>query len=142
MRARGLVIAGMATGALVGLLLSVLTRIPLGVDPEGHACHCMSWWWAALLTAVFIPLVAAFSSRLMAMKWTCYKPPMLQLVPVAFLTFVMPVLGPVFGGHGGFTEIPIVTLMGAVGGLFWSMPYILWVGFLPRSRRNNDNHIR
>ena len=129
MRERGLVIAGMATGALVGLLLSGLTRIPLGVDPEGHEYHCMYWWWSALLTAVFIPLMAAFSSRLMAMKWACYKPRMVQLIPVAFLTFVMPALGPVFGGNGGFTEIPIVTLMGAVGGLFWSVPYVLWARF-------------
>lgn len=126
MRSRDLVISGMATGALVGLLLSGLIRIPLGVDPEGHAYHCMYWWWSALLTAIFVPLTAALSSCLMAIRWTCCKPRMAQLIPVAFLTFIIPVLGPVFGGNGGSREIPLMMLMGAVGGVFWSMPCVLW----------------
>ena len=37
----------------------------------------------------------------------------------------MPVLGPVFGGSGDLLEIPTIALLGALGGLFWSLPFAL-----------------
>ena len=38
-------------------------------------------------------------------------------------------LGSVFGGTRDLIEVPIVTFMGAVGGAFWSTPYVLWNHF-------------
>ena len=37
----------------------------------------------------------------------------------------MPVLGPVFDGSGDLLEIPTIALLGALGGLFWSLPFAL-----------------
>ena len=117
-----LLLSGMATGALVGLLLSVVTQIPLGDNPKTD--HVMSHMSSALLTLVSIPLASAFSIRFGAKKLKLSEPRLLQLIPVAFLTLFIPVFGALMGTPNKI-NVPLITLLGAAGGAFWSTPFVL-----------------
>ena len=114
-------VPGMATGALVGLLLSVVIQIPLGDNPK--TALVMSHMSTALLTLVGIPLASAFSIRFGAKKLKLYEPRLLQLIPVAFLTLFIPVFGALMGTPNKI-NVPLITLLGAAGGAFWSMPFV------------------
>ena len=116
-----LLLCGMATGALVGLLLSVVIQIPLGDNPK--TALVMSHMSTALLTLVGIPLASAFSIRFGAKKLKLYEPRLLQLIPVAFLTLFIPVIGALMGTPNEI-NVPLITLLGAAGGAFWSMPFV------------------
>ncbi len=51
----------------------------------------------------------------------------LMLITVCYLTFLVPVLGPLFGGPDpDLMFVSILGLLGAVGGLFWSIPFVLF----------------
>ena len=113
-----LLLCGMATGALVGLLLSVVVQIPLGDNPK--TALVMSHMSTALLTLVGIPLASAFSIRFGAKKLKLYEPRLLQLIPVAFLTLFIPVFGALMGTPNKI-NVPLITLLGAAGGAFWMM---------------------
>ena len=50
----------------------------------------------------------------------------LMLIPVCYLTFLVPVLGPLFGGPDpDFRFVSTLALLGAMGGLFWSLPFVV-----------------
>ena len=114
-------LSGMATGALVGLLLSVVIQIPLGDNPK--TALVMSHMSSCLLTFVGIPLASAFSIRFGAKKLKLCEPRLLQLIPVAFLTLFIPVFGALMGTPNKI-NVPLITLLGAAGGAFWSMPFV------------------
>ena len=58
----------------------------------------------------------------------------LMLVPVCYLTFLVPVLGPLFGGPDpDLMFVSTLALLGAVGGLFWSLPFVAWTYIRKRS---------
>ena len=80
--------------------------------------------WELGVALVSPALVAAFVSLLT-------KSRLKNLVAVAYLTLLIPVLGPAFGGTG--TEpIWLFGGLGLVGGLVWSTPFALWVLFRAR----------
>ncbi len=81
----------MATGALVGLLMSVVTGIPIGGK------NVMSAGWSALLTVIGTPLASAFLVRYGAKKWEFFEPCLKHLIPVTFLTLFIPVFGVLMG---------------------------------------------
>ena len=91
----GLFPIGMATGALVGLLMSVVTGIPIGGK------NVMSAGWSALLTVIGTPLASAFLVRYEAKKWEFFEPYLKHLIPVAFLTLFIPVFGVLMGSPNG-----------------------------------------
>ena len=82
----GLFPIGMATGALVALLMSVVTTE-----------NVMSAGWSALLTVIGTPLASAFLVRYEAKKWEFFEPYLKHLIPVAFLTLFIPVFGVLMG---------------------------------------------
>ena len=127
-------LSGMATGALVGLLLSVVIQIPLGDNPK--TALVMSHMSSCLLTFVGIPLASAFSIRFGAKKLKLCEPRLLQLIPVAFLTLFIPVFGALMGTPNKI-NVPLITLLGAAGGAFWSTPFLLRNIF-----RNEQNLLR
>ena len=129
-----LLLSGMATGALVGLLLSVVIQIPLGDNPK--TALVMSHMSSCLLTFVGIPLASAFSIRFGAKKLKLCEPRLLQLIPVAFLTLFIPVFGALMGTPNKI-NVPLITLLGAAGGAFWSTPFLLRNIF-----RNEQNLLR
>ena len=105
---------GMATGALVALLMSVVTTE-----------NVMSAGWSALLTVIGTPLASAFIINYGAKKLEFCEPRLIQLIPVAFLTLFIPVFG-VLMGSPNKAEVPLATLIGPAGGAFWSTPYGPW----------------
>tara|TARA_Y100001934_G_C12050221_1_gene630410 strand:- start:74 stop:604 length:531 start_codon:yes stop_codon:yes gene_type:complete len=114
-----MMIAGLCTGALVGLLTVSITRI-------GYAPYSvMYWWWSAVLTLVSIVFLSSYIVRFLSFKLDFCQPSLRQLIPIASLTLLIPVLGPVFGGSGDWLEIPKVAGLGAMGGLLWSFPFAL-----------------
>ena len=137
MRKRDIIFAGMATGAFVGLLMMVITHIPLGSTSDGSKITIMYHWSGALLTLIGIPLMSAFSVKYGSKKLNCCEPSMKQLIPVAYLTFLLPVLGTSFGApNSDLDTLATIVLVAAIGGAFWSLPYVL--GAL--IRKPNSNH--
>ena len=130
-----LFLQGMATGALVGLLMVVITHIPLGSNSDGDNITVMYHWSGALMTLIGIPLVSAFSVKYGSKKLNCCEPSLKLLIPVSFLTFFIPVLGSSFGApNSDITTLVTIVLLGGIGGAFWSTPFALWNHF-----RNRDS---
>ena len=109
----------MSTGALVGFLFPVVSM----------CLNTMAWRWSASLTVMGISFISAYSVQYCSIKLRCRKPSLKQLIPVAFLTFILPVFGAVFGSTGHWSEVPFITAMGAIGGIVWSVPFVLWSSF-------------
>jgi hypothetical protein len=123
---RDIIFAGIATGTFVGILMVIITNIPLGSDSDGSKITIMYHWSGALLTVIGIPLVSAFSVKYGSRKLNCCEPSLKHLIPVAYLTFLIPVLGISFGApNSDLDTLATIILLGAIGGAFWSLPYLL-----------------
>ena len=57
---------------------------------------------------------------------------LVHLITVAFLTFIIPVFGAVFGGPDMGPEWLVLIPIAAVGGAFWSLPFAGWSFFKER----------
>ena len=127
-------LTGAAIGTFVGLLMTVITQIPLGNDSDGHKITVMYHWSSALLVVIGIPLVSAFGvNKISKMSGYC-EPSLKHLIPIAYLTFLIPVLGSSFGApNSDLDTLVILVAMGTVGGLFWSTPFALWNNYRGRS---------
>jgi hypothetical protein len=86
----------------------------------------MYFLWSTILILVLVPVVSAVVVRKCSMQRGYCEPSLKFLLTVAFLTEIIPVLGPIFGGTGAWSEFPIIVVLGAAGGMFWSLPTILW----------------
>jgi len=112
MKAIKIWLIGGLTGSATGLLFFLATLI-LSIDGELTLIE----FGIALIT----PGIAAF----LFAKATNLK--LIYLLIVAYLTLVIPVLGPVFGaGDPDVTVAAMIAVLGLVGGLVWSMPFALW----------------
>ena len=69
----------------------------------------------ALVTPALIAVVVALVTRSR----------IVILLPVAYLTLLIPVLGPAFGGTGS-EPIWVFGALGLIGGLVWSTPFASW----------------
>ena len=126
MRKRDLIFAGIVTGTCVGLLMVIITNIPLGSTSDGDKITIMYHWSGAFLTLIGIPLVSAFSVKYGSRKLNCCEPSLKQLIPVSFLTLFLPILGASFGApNSDLDTLATIILLGAIGGAFWSLPYVL-----------------
>ena len=129
---------GIATGAFVGLLMVVITNIPLGSTSDGGKITVMYHWSGALMTVIGIPLVSAFSVKYGSKKLNCCEPSLKLLIPVSFLTFFIPVLGISFGAaNSDITTLATIVLLGGIGGVIWSTPFVLWDHF--RNRGSDED---
>ena len=62
---------------------------------------------------------------------------MKHLITVAYLTFLIPVLGASFGAPNSNLEtLAAIVMLGAIGGIFWSTPFAIWSYF--KSRGNES----
>ena len=133
---KSIFLAGVLTGTFVGLLMTVISHIPLGHDSDGNLITVMYHWQSALLVVIGIPLVSAFGVKKIAKMRGCCEPSLKHLIPVAYLTFLIPVLGVSFGAPNSNLEtLATIVMLGAIGGIFWSMPFVLWSMF---KSRNNE----
>ena len=64
MSAKKLLLTGMATGTFVGLLMTVISHIPLGTTSDGSKITVFYHWSGALLVTIGIPLMSAFGLSL------------------------------------------------------------------------------
>lgn len=103
--------AGSVTGSLTGLSF-VLVAKALTQD------HIFSLWEFGIAAAATPALITLITARTTKVKAT-------TLLPVAYLTLVLPVLGAAFGASGS-EPLWQYGLLGLAGGLFWSTPFALW----------------
>ena len=59
------------------------------------------------------------------------KSKVFMMLPVAFLTMVMPMFGALFGASGS-EPLWQFALLGTVGGLLWGLPFTIWTLFKGR----------
>ena len=83
-------LTGAAIGTSVGLLMTIITHIPLGNDSDGNQITVMYHWQSALLVVIGIPLVSAFGVNKISKMSGCCEPSLKHLIPVAYLTFLIP----------------------------------------------------
>ena len=130
-------LAGAAIGTSVGLLMTVITQIPLGNDSDGYKITVMYHWSSALLVVIGIPLVSAFGVNKISKMSGCCEPSLKHLIPVAYLTLLIPVLFSSMGAPNSNLEtLATIVMLGAIGGIFWSTPFALWSYY--KSRGNHS----
>ena len=130
-------LTGAAIGTFVGLLMTVITQIPLGNDSDGYKITVMYHWSSALLVVIGIPLVSAFGVKKIAKMSGCCEPSLKHLIPVAYLTFLIPVLFSSMGApNSNLKTLATIVMLGAIGGIFWSTPFAIWSCF--KGRGNNS----
>ena len=103
---------------LVGGLVGLGTGLSFIMVHDALTTDLMFDLWefgVALVTPALIAVVVALVTRSR----------IVILLAVAYLTLLMPVLGPAFGGTGS-EPIWVFGAFGMVGGLVWSTPFALW----------------
>ncbi len=135
---KAIFLAGVLTGTFVGLLMTVISHIPLGHDSDGYQITVMYHWQSALLVVIGIPLVSAFGVNIISKMSGCCKPSLKHLIPVAYLTVLIPVLGVSFGAPNSNLEtLATIVMLGTIGGIFCSTPFAAWSYF--KSRGNDSD---
>lgn len=119
----------------------------LGSVPDGGVGRAIKVWLVGGLVGsgtgvAFITVHDAFTNDLMFDLWefgvTLLAPALVAigaakiarlrvatLVPIAYMTLLIPVLGPAFGGTGS-EPLWEFALLGFIGGLVWSTPFSCW----------------
>ena len=111
---------GSAAGASVGFLMSLSGFFEIEFNSG----------WGFLASVLAIILLSAFGVKTISERAGFCEPSLKHLVPVSFATFVIPVLGPAFGaGSTGLDYVGALIALGAIGGLFWSIPFAGWSHF-------------
>ena len=130
-------LTGAAIGTFAGLLMTVISHIPLGNDSDGYQITVMYHWQSALLVVIGIPLVSAFGVNKISKMSGCCEPSLKHLIPVAYLTFLIPVLGVSFGApNSNLVTLATIVMLGAIGGIFWSTPFALWSYYKSRGNQS------
>ena len=117
--------------------MTVITQIPLGNDSDGYKITVMYHWQSALLVVIGIPLVSAFGVNKISKMSGCCEPSLKHLIPVAYLTLLIPVLFSSMGApNSNLVTLATIVMLGAIGGIFWSTPFALWSYY--KSRGNES----
>ncbi|HIL68219.1 MAG: hypothetical protein CXT66_06285 [Methanobacteriota archaeon] len=110
-------LTGAAAGASVGFFGSLNGFFDIGYGSFG----------GFLASIIAFILLSAFGVKIISKKTGFCDPSLKHLIPVSFLTFVIPVFGPALGaGSTGPEYVGALIVFGAVGGLFWSTPFVGW----------------
>ena len=114
---KNIFVTGASSGASVGFLLSLNGFFDIGF---GSFAGFVGYMLGSIL-------LSAYCVKIISQKIGCCEPSLKHLIPVAFLTFFLPVLGPAFGApSSGLDYVGILIIFGAIGGLFWSTPFAIW----------------
>ena len=128
MRKRDIIIAGAGTGTL----LAIFSLLFMGIvgDPGSLV--------GLLAIAFGMMLASALAVKKISQQIGCCDPSLKQLIPVSFLTFLLPIVGISFGApNSDLDTLATIVLMGAIGGAFWSLPYVLWA--LVKKTNSSEN---
>ena len=124
-------VAGAGTGAILATLVALI-MLKIGLEPPSFG--------AALAVFIGMILISAFAVKKISQAIGCCDPSLKQLIPISFLTFFLPVLGPAFGApNSDLTTLATLILIGTIGGIFWSVPFAIWNYF--RTRGNVPSRI-
>ena len=120
-------VVGAGTGATLGTLVAVI-MVAIGLEPPSLG--------AAIAVFLGMIFVSAFAVQNISQRIGCCNPSLKQLIPISFLTFVIPVLGASFGApNSDLDTLANIIVIGAIGGGFWSTPFAIWNYF----RGSNQN---
>ncbi|MCH2441548.1 MAG: hypothetical protein MK169_03780 [Candidatus Thalassarchaeum sp.] len=114
-----LILAGAANGAILATLMILLLIIPddivFGTFP------------VAMLSFLIIILIPPFLIKKICTERFNVNPSLKHLIPVSFLTFFLPILGPAFGGPSLNVISYWLSLIvaAALGGAIWSIPFVM-----------------
>mgnify|MGYP003682819031 CR=1 FL=1 len=118
LRKKDIIFVGAGTGAILATLVALI-MIKIGLEPPSFE--------SALAIFIAMILIPAFAVKKIAQRLGCCEPSLEQLIPVSFLTFLLPLLGASFGApNSDLDTLATVIVLGAIGGAFWSLPYVLW----------------
>ena len=122
---------GAGTGAILASLVALI-MLKIELEPPSFG--------AALAVFFGMILVSAYAVKKISQRIGCCNPSLKQLIPISFLTFILPVLGPAFGaGNSDLDTLATLILLGTIGGVFWATPFALWNHFRNRSSDSDES---
>ena len=121
--------AGAGTGAILASLVALI-MVKIGLEPPSFG--------AALVVFFGMILISAYVVQKISQRIGCCNLSLKQLIPISFLTFILPVLGSAFGAtNSDLDTLATLILLGTIGGLFWATPFALWNHY--RNRGSDSN---
>jgi hypothetical protein len=121
-------VTGTGTGVILSSLVALI-MVKIGFVPPSLG--------GALAIFMGMILFSAFTVKKISQTMGYCNPSLMQLFPISFLTFFLPILGITFGApNSDIDTLLMMIAIGTVGGLFWSTPFALW-NFC-RGRSNNS----
>lgn len=121
MKSKNILFSGAATGAILAILVLVVFILP-EIDPESFELLCGGWFLLAVLSAFIVNKISKLA------EWP--EVSLKILIPVGWITSVVPLFGPLFGmPNSEPITLATVVAIGAIGGLFWSIPFAMWSFF-------------
>ena len=124
---KNIFVTGASSGASVGFLISLNGFFDIGF---GAFAGFVGYTLGSIL-------LSAFGVKIISQKIDCCEPSLKHLVPVSFLTFFLPVVGPAVGApSSGLDYVGILIIFGAIGGIFWSTPFALWSYYKSRGNQS------
>ena len=119
----------LALGAITGMLVATFILgvfVLAEIDPGSFAGLCGGFFVLSALSAAIVDQISKRTSLPDANLKT--------LIPVGFLTSIMPLVGATFGlPNSNLVSLVILIALGAAGGIFWSLPIVGWDYFKSRN---------
>ncbi len=121
---KNMLVSGAITGAILAVFI-IVVFVLAAIDPGSFAGLCGGF---LLLVAVSAVLTNQISKRV---GWP--EIDLKILFPVGFLTSIIPIFGATLGlPNSSPISLATLVLLGAVGGIFWSLPFAGWNYFRSR----------
>ena len=109
-------------GAITGMLVAIFILgifVLAEIDPGSFAGLCGGFFVLAALSATIVVQISKRTNLPDARLKT--------LIPVGFLTSIIPLLGATFGlPNSDLESLAMLIALGTVGGIFWSLPFVGW----------------
>lgn len=110
-------VAGAGTGTILAAL-SALIMVKIGIDPGSLL--------GLLVIVCGLVLVSGLAMKKIFQVLGHSDISLKVLISIAFLTFIIPLFGPIFGApNSKLTTLLQIVVIGTVGGLVWSIPFAL-----------------
>ena len=114
---KNILLSGLITGGLIGSLMSL--NLLSGVTGIGFE--------VAMFSFLAVILISAFTVKRIFPKITGDDVSLKHLIPISFLTFMIPVFGISAGSlNSDLSTLATVIFIGTIGGGFWSIPFAIW----------------
>ena len=116
-------------GAITGMLVAIFILgifVLAEIDPGSFAGLCGGYFVLAALSATIVVQISKRTNLPEARLKT--------LIPVGFLTSIIPLVGATFGvPNSNLASLVTLLALGAAGGIFWSLPIVGWDYFKSRN---------